>query len=53
MPAIEAILFDKDGTLVDFEATWGPTYLAPFSSPRFVCIVPFWCGGASRSRVTP
>jgi len=28
MPAIEAILFDKDGTLVDFEATWGPTYLA-------------------------
>jgi phosphoglycolate phosphatase len=22
--AIKAILFDKDGTLVDFEATWGP-----------------------------
>ncbi len=26
MRHIEAILFDKDGTLVDFEATWGPTY---------------------------
>ena len=23
---IAAILFDKDGTLLDFEATWGPLY---------------------------
>ncbi|MCB1472022.1 MAG: HAD family hydrolase [Rhodobiaceae bacterium] len=23
-PAIRAILFDKDGTIVDYEATWGP-----------------------------
>lgn len=26
MRHIKALLFDKDGTLVDFEATWGPTY---------------------------
>ncbi len=25
---IRAILFDKDGTLLDFEATWGPMYRA-------------------------
>ena len=26
--ARRAILFDKDGTLLDFEATWGPMYRA-------------------------
>ena len=25
---VRAILFDKDGTLLDFEATWGPMYRA-------------------------
>ena len=28
MPAIRGILFDKDGTLIDFEATWGAVALA-------------------------
>ena len=23
-PAIVGVLFDKDGTFVDFDATWGP-----------------------------
>jgi phosphoglycolate phosphatase len=28
VPSIRAILFDKDGTLVDFDRTWGPAVQA-------------------------
>lgn len=27
-PAFDAVLFDKDGTLIDFDATWGPAALS-------------------------
>ena len=26
-PAISGILFDKDGTLIDYQASWAPTNL--------------------------
>ena len=33
MRKIEAILFDKDGTLMDFQSSWGPWGAAMITPP--------------------
>jgi len=49
---IKAILFDKDGTLVDFEATWGPTYTMAaeriFEDDADACAEALRAGGMTR-----
>ena len=32
MPGVRAVLFDKDGTLIDVEATWGPSMVAALTA---------------------